>query len=320
MKQHYVYKLTNVRNGKIYIGARSHPDPRNDEYLSSSRIITNIIQNEGPGVFDKEILHLYPTREEAANKESEYLTEEFCESTTTYNINFWDPGVQSRGFRIDLWDDYYDEIRKLYVGGMSTLKLAAKFNCDRATIGKIVSDIMRSKSEAQQNRFKTMNSGNRDTDFDKRHLQECIRLYEEEKWSVRRIASHFNRSTSLITRRLLDNGIKIRDRKYNNEMSPPKGRPDIWKESDKIVLLYSQGYNKNEIAEQYECSWSLITHILDDNNVEKLTAFDRFRIRNIDTIERMTTDGASVSKIQRHVGGSFYDIKKIITELTTKEI
>ena len=74
---HYVYKITNLKNNKIYIGVRTHPNPEQDPYMSSSTIIAKLIQIEGIENFKKEVLHTYPTRQEAEHKEKEYLTEEF---------------------------------------------------------------------------------------------------------------------------------------------------------------------------------------------------------------------------------------------------
>ena len=54
MGKHYVYKITNLLNNKIYIGVRTHPNPDNDVYMSSSKIISNLISIEGIENFKKE--------------------------------------------------------------------------------------------------------------------------------------------------------------------------------------------------------------------------------------------------------------------------
>ena len=52
---HYVYKITNLKNGKFYIGSRSHPTPKYDDYMSSSKVMKNLYRIEGIDNFKKEI-------------------------------------------------------------------------------------------------------------------------------------------------------------------------------------------------------------------------------------------------------------------------
>jgi hypothetical protein len=47
MEKHYVYKITNLKNNKIYIGVRTHPSPELDEYMGSGTCIQNVIKIEG---------------------------------------------------------------------------------------------------------------------------------------------------------------------------------------------------------------------------------------------------------------------------------
>ena len=39
---HYVYKITNTKTNLFYIGSRSHPNPIQDEYMGSSKVLNNL--------------------------------------------------------------------------------------------------------------------------------------------------------------------------------------------------------------------------------------------------------------------------------------
>lgn len=266
---HYVYKITNLKNNKIYIGVRTHPNPDKDEYMGSGTVIQKVIEIEGINNFKKEIIHLFNTREEAEQKEKEYLTEEFCNDPNTYNINS-NSGLKGNmhGFRKDLWYDYYNDIREQYKQGIPRTILAKKYKCDKGTIKTICDDILRTASESQQIRFKTTTSGARDLEFDKIYLAELIKLYCDDKWSVNRIAKYFKKSPSFITKRILENNIKLRDRKDNIEKPMKKDRPEVWKDEDKIVCLYQQGNTIADLFRTYKCNGGLIRQILVKNNIK----------------------------------------------------
>ena len=267
---HYVYKITNLKNNKIYIGVRTHPNPDKDEYMSSSTIISKLIEIEGIENFKKEVLHIYSTRQEAEQKEKEYLTEEFCNAPNTYNVNS-NSSLQGdiHGFRKDLWYDYYDTIRERYQSGEPAKELGNYYKCDKGTILKIIEDIKRTRSETQILRYeKYVTSGARNLEFDIEYLPELLKLYCEDKWSVNRIAKHFKKSTSFIHKRLDECKIFIRPRKENNEKAIRKLRPEVWKDEAKIVSLYQQGDPISNLVRIYKCNGGLIRQILVKNNIK----------------------------------------------------
>lgn len=225
MDKHYVYKITNLKNNKIYIGVRTHPDPANDKYMGSGTCIQKVIEIEGIKYFKKEILDSFSTREEAEEYESSFLTEDFINDPKTYNI-YCTNGLNGykHGFRKDLWYDYYDEIRNRYKNGEPCNQLGLYYKCDKNTIRKIIEDIKRTNSETQNIRFNScITSGARDLKFDENNLDELLDLYINKKWSVNRIATYFNKSCSFIDRRLKEKNIMKRKRKDNNE-KPFKSR------------------------------------------------------------------------------------------------
>lgn len=87
VKKHYVYKITNMINGKIYIGVRSAVDPYNDtNYMSSSRTLWEVeYPKYGIENFRKEILRVFNTKSEAYKYEGELVNTEFIRRVDTYN-------------------------------------------------------------------------------------------------------------------------------------------------------------------------------------------------------------------------------------------
>ena len=81
-----IYKITNNLNGKIYIGKHQTSDI-NDDYMGSGKILLQAIKKYGLENFKKEILYIFSNELEMNQKERELVTEEFCKSTSTYNLN-----------------------------------------------------------------------------------------------------------------------------------------------------------------------------------------------------------------------------------------
>lgn len=83
----YVYKVTNKLNGKFYIGKRKHKDPHHDKYMGSGSRIKAAIKKYGIENFDKEILAIFDTNDEAAKFEASLVTKDLVESGNTYNMH-----------------------------------------------------------------------------------------------------------------------------------------------------------------------------------------------------------------------------------------
>lgn len=82
---HYVYKTTNLINGKIYIGIHSTED-LDDGYIGSGVAFRHAVNKYGKENFHKEIIHECSTREEASIIEATLVTESFCLKSTNYNM------------------------------------------------------------------------------------------------------------------------------------------------------------------------------------------------------------------------------------------
>ena len=80
-----VYKVTNLINGKIYIG--SHKTKKaDDKYMGSGKILISAQKKYGIENFKKEILFIFDNPGEMYAKEAEIVNEDFLIDTNTYNL------------------------------------------------------------------------------------------------------------------------------------------------------------------------------------------------------------------------------------------
>jgi group I intron endonuclease len=84
-KFYYIYKITNIVNGKIYVGVHAANNLEN-RYLGSGTNLRKAIKKYGKENFSKEILQIYETYNEALNEERRIVTLEFVKDPKTYNL------------------------------------------------------------------------------------------------------------------------------------------------------------------------------------------------------------------------------------------
>lgn len=80
-----IYKVTNTKNGKIYIGKHQTSNP-DDSYYGSGRSIRAAIKKYGKEHFIKEVLFIFDNEAEMNTKEKELINEEFVKRADTYNL------------------------------------------------------------------------------------------------------------------------------------------------------------------------------------------------------------------------------------------
>jgi len=85
MKKYTIYQITNLLNGKIYIGKHETYN-LDDGYMGSGKLLKRDQSKNGLSHFEKQILHVFESEAEMNAKEAELVTEEFCDRKDTYNI------------------------------------------------------------------------------------------------------------------------------------------------------------------------------------------------------------------------------------------
>jgi hypothetical protein len=80
-----IYKITNIVNGKIYIG-KHETENLHDGYLGSGIAIREAVRKHGKHNFEKEIMFIFDTAQEMNDKERELISEDFIKSKETYNL------------------------------------------------------------------------------------------------------------------------------------------------------------------------------------------------------------------------------------------
>ena len=106
-RYHYLYQITNIVNGKIYIGIHSTTNLE-DGYEGSGTLLGRAISKYGLNNFEKEILSFYNNRMEVAKAEFEIVNEEFVNDPNTYNITIGGE-IQDR-WKDDSYIEYISEV------------------------------------------------------------------------------------------------------------------------------------------------------------------------------------------------------------------
>lgn len=82
---YYMYKITNLINGKIYVGVHKTKS-LDDGYMGSGKVIKAAIKKYGLENFTKDILETFENAEAMYAKEKEVVNEEFLARDDVYNL------------------------------------------------------------------------------------------------------------------------------------------------------------------------------------------------------------------------------------------
>jgi Mor family transcriptional regulator len=255
---HYVYKITNIKTNLFYIGSRSYPNPPQDEYMGSSKILNNLYQNEGINNFKKDILETFNTRE-LANKKEHELIEKYLKESPELIYNLRVPGIfgGKSGLynkRRDLWEDYYINIRENYINGIKILELAKKYKCDIGTIHIIVKDLKIGRTWS--NTWK---------------LQNIIIDDYNKGYSVSFLSRKYKCDLNTIKSILIKNNIKIRNKQDQQNQNKILGIKQGKKKEVNLNLLKEyyliQDLTLNETANKLNIGIDALKRIIIENNI-----------------------------------------------------
>ena len=126
-KHYLIYQITNLVNGKIYIGKHETTNIE-DDYFGSGKYLLNAINKHGLENFEFKILIDLKNKEEMNLLEKMVVTEEFCKRDDVYNIKVggdggWDYVNQKSGYQQSL-----KKKRASQLGGNTTTKLLKSHN------------------------------------------------------------------------------------------------------------------------------------------------------------------------------------------------
>lgn len=80
-----MYQITNLINGKIYIGVHA-TNNLEDNYMGSGSYLNRAYDKHGIENFKKEILKFFDSKEDMFLDEAEVVDKKFLETTDTYNL------------------------------------------------------------------------------------------------------------------------------------------------------------------------------------------------------------------------------------------
>jgi len=182
----YVYKTTNIKNGKYYIGVRC-TNYLNDGYIGCGIKSLKDAKNKtkthngfcfavvkyGYENFKKNIIRFFNSKEEAYLFESSLVTKKEVCSDDCYNIALG--GMYNK--RVSRYLKYKQEWNKLYKDGYSINKIAKMYKSNYAAVNRqLDSKIKRTKKQATSRKIKCINTGKI-----YKSLSECSRCMFEGK-------------------------------------------------------------------------------------------------------------------------------------------
>jgi hypothetical protein len=111
---HFIYRITNSKNGRYYIGMHS-TFKIDDGYYGGGKIIKNSIKKHGKECHIKEILEFLPNRNRLAEREKQLVNEELLKDPLCMNICPGGFGGFSNELQKELNKRGYERMRYLWV-------------------------------------------------------------------------------------------------------------------------------------------------------------------------------------------------------------
>lgn len=96
-KHHFIYKTTNLKNGKFYVGMHSTNDI-DDGYLGSGKRLRYSIRKNGKENFKIEYLEFFDTHNELRDRERELVNEELLKDPMCMNLAIGGTGGHGNRF------------------------------------------------------------------------------------------------------------------------------------------------------------------------------------------------------------------------------
>jgi len=203
-----IYKTTNKTNDKFYIGYHS-TNNLNDNYLGSGKILKKALEKYSKENFIKEILYIYPTKEEALLKEKEIVDSVFIKRDDTYNFKLggeggWDhiPKMikDDKEFKKKMYSKISKTMKKLHKEG----KLKGWNKNYKGPNG------MRGKKHTEESKKKiSLNNGSRlPEETTNNRIKDILEIKKEWGW-VTKLSKKWGISHTQVKRFIKKNNIEI---------------------------------------------------------------------------------------------------------------
>lgn len=196
---HFIYKTTNIKNNKYYIGMHS-TNKLDDNYLGSGKQLWNAINYHGKENFKREILEFCKSRKELKLREIEIVNLNEITKSECMNLRIGGSGSDTINYGIT------DEVRKKmseshkgqipWMTGKRHSK-EARLKISNAGLGRVCKDETRKKmsesrkgyvvSKETRKRISESNIGNYHTEISKQKMSESHKgkiLSEEHKQRI----------------------------------------------------------------------------------------------------------------------------------------
>lgn len=187
-KHSYIYKITNLTNGKTYIGRRINNNESWEQYYGSGKLITKAIHEEGKNNFSKSLIE-YCSEETTQQREEYWIKYYKSLGKVEYNISLSGYANTAKG---SYWPYMSDEERKVASKNLSNgIKNSKKHKAY----------MVRKKKNKEKERIELI----------KKNKDEIKTLYIDKKMNISEIANHMNLTQIVVQRSLKENNVKLRD-------------------------------------------------------------------------------------------------------------
>lgn len=196
-KYNYVYKITNLVNGKIYIGKHS-TDNLDDNYMGSGVILHQAYKKYGLGCFTKEVIDYYNNEEELNRGEIYWIAKyNSTDQNIGYNLTYGGDGhlgcKHSQETKIKI-----SEAKKGKCGGenhpmygkhfsyetrrkMSEAAKGKRCGDKNGMYGKCLSEVSKQKISKSLKGIEPWNKGKTHSEESKRKMAEARKLYWQKR-------------------------------------------------------------------------------------------------------------------------------------------
>jgi group I intron endonuclease len=268
---HFIYKITNKINNKIYIGQTNNPLLRwsqhksNAKYDRGQQVITRAITKYGSDNFDFEVIASCQSQEDVNLTEEQMIAQYNSRNPEIgYNI---DAGGNTTPRTPEVLQKISEGLRKHYETHDGWLKGGNlseewKENISKASIGKEGANTGKTFSDEWRGKMSTSLAGKEMKSrrrFSEEVEKEICHLYVEERKSTNALANQFDCYKTTISDILIRNKVERR-RKVN--YSNGRNLFTIEQELEICNLYTNTTLSRTEISKKYNCGKTTIRDIL----------------------------------------------------------